>query len=58
MTQAPGLALGICRGAVGYKVDEEGRVLNVRAVNLDHTLKAADSHFEQESELKKEILFS
>lgn len=39
-TQAPGLTLGVWRGAVGYKVGEEGRVLNVRTVNLDLTLKA------------------
>lgn len=39
-TQAPGLTLGVWRGAVGYKVGEERRVLNVRTVNLDLTLKA------------------
>lgn len=53
LTQAPRLVLGICRGAVGYKVGEEGRVLNIRAVDLDLTLKATDSYFEQESEIKR-----
>lgn len=56
LTPAPRLVLGVCRGAVGYEVGEEGRVLNVRAVDLDLTLKATDSYFEQESEIKKAIL--
>lgn len=37
---------------VGYKVDEEGRALSAKAVNLDLILKALGSHFGQKSKIK------
>lgn len=58
MTQDPRLVLGLRRRAVGYKVSEEGRALNAKAVNWDFILKATDSHHEPESEIRKVIVSS
>lgn len=39
-------------------MNEEGRALNAEAVNVGLVLKAAGSHLEQESELRKRMCFS
>lgn len=39
-------------------MSEEGSALNAKAVNLGLILKAADSHFEQESEIRKVMVYS